>query len=65
MPSASSTVATIGLSFLAAASPGVLYGEGGVVQLGKTLSFLEAHLSDADGRMLARSTASARMITPR
>jgi hypothetical protein len=27
--------------------------------------FLEAHLSDAQGRMVARSTASARMIQPR
>lgn len=55
----------LNVSFLAAASPGLLYGEGRVVQLGKTISFLEGHLSDAEGRLLARSTASARMIRPR
>jgi uncharacterized protein (TIGR00369 family) len=52
----------LNLSFLAAAAPGLLYGEGKVVQLGKTISFLEAQLSDPEGRAIARSTASARMI---
>jgi uncharacterized protein (TIGR00369 family) len=52
----------LNLSFLAAAAPGLLYGEGKVVQLGKTISFLEAQLSDPEGRVIARSTASARMI---
>lgn len=52
----------LNVSFLAAAAPGLLYGEGKVVQLGKTISFLEAELSDPEGRVIARSTASARMI---
>jgi uncharacterized protein (TIGR00369 family) len=52
----------LNVSFLAAAAPGLLYGEGKVVQLGKTISFLEAQLSDPEGRVIARSTASARMI---
>lgn len=52
----------LNVSFLAAAAPGLLYGEGKVVQLGKTISFLEAQLSDPQGRVVARSTASARMI---
>jgi uncharacterized protein (TIGR00369 family) len=52
----------LNVSFLAAAAPGLLYGEGKVVQLGKTISFLEAQLSDPEGRVIARSTAGARMI---
>lgn len=52
----------LNVSFLAAAAPGLLFGEGKVVQLGKTISFLEAQLSDPEGRVIARSTASARMI---
>jgi acyl-coenzyme A thioesterase PaaI-like protein len=39
-----------------------LYGEGRVVQRGKTIAFLEAQLSDPDGRVVARSTASARVV---
>jgi uncharacterized protein (TIGR00369 family) len=52
----------LNVSFLSAAKPGLLYGEGKVVQLGKTISFLEAQLSDVEGRLVARSTASARMV---
>jgi uncharacterized protein (TIGR00369 family) len=52
----------LSVSFLAAAKPGLLYGEGRVVQRGKTIAFLEAQLSDPDGRVVARSTASARVV---
>lgn len=52
----------LSVSFLAAAKPGLLYGEGRVVQRGKTIAFLEAQLSDPDGRIVARSTASARVV---
>lgn len=50
------------VSFLAPAKPGPLIGEGMVVQLGKTVAFLEGRLSDADGKLLARATASARLM---
>jgi uncharacterized protein (TIGR00369 family) len=50
------------VSFLAAAKPGLLYGEGRVVQRGRSIAFLEAQLSDAEGRIVARSTASARIV---
>jgi uncharacterized protein (TIGR00369 family) len=52
----------LSVSFLAAARPGLLYGEGKVVQRGKTIAFLEAQLSDLDGRILARATASVRVV---
>lgn len=58
------SAATLGMAvtFLAAARPGPLYGEGQVVQLRKTIVFLEGRLVDARGRLVARATASARLI---
>jgi len=50
------------VSFLAPAEPGPVFGEGRVVQLGRSVAFLEAQLSDAAGRLLARATSSARVI---
>lgn len=55
---------TIGLSvsFMAPARPGPLYGEGRIVQLGKSIAYLEAELQDAEGRRIASATSSARLI---
>jgi len=53
------------VSFLAPARSGPLFGEGQVIQLGKTVGFLEARLTDAEGRLLARATASARLVPSR
>ncbi len=55
---------TIGLnlSFLAPAKEGRLIGEGRVVQLGKTIAFLEGSLSDGEGTLVARATSQARLI---
>jgi uncharacterized protein (TIGR00369 family) len=55
---------TIGMnvSYLAPARPGRLTGEGRILQLGKTVAFVEGVLSDADGRVLARATAHARLV---
>jgi uncharacterized protein (TIGR00369 family) len=50
------------VSFLAPARPGRLYGEGAVVQLGKTIAFLEGRLFDAEGQLLARATSTARLL---
>lgn len=50
------------VSFIAPARPGPLTGKGRIVQLGKTIAFLEGELFDEDGRIVARSTASARVI---
>ncbi|GGC66895.1 PaaI family thioesterase [Chelatococcus reniformis] len=50
------------VSFLAPARPGQLFGEGQVVQLGRTIAFMEARLLDGDGHVLARANASARLM---
>jgi uncharacterized protein (TIGR00369 family) len=56
--------ATIDLSvrFLAPARPGRLIGDGRIVQLGKTIAFLEGELRDESGRIVATATASARVV---
>ena len=50
------------VSYLNPARPGRLVGEGRVVQLGKSIAFLEGTLSDARGAPIARATASARLV---
>jgi uncharacterized protein (TIGR00369 family) len=50
------------VSFLAPARPGKLFAEGRVVQLGKSIGYLEAELFDADGKLIARATSSARLV---
>ena len=51
----------LSLQFLAPAKPGRLIASGQALQIGKTISFVEAHLADADGRLIARARASVRM----
>ena len=50
------------VSFLSPARAGPLYGEGQVVQAGKSIAFLEGKLTDLTGTLLARATASARLV---
>ncbi len=50
------------VSFLAPARPGPLIGEAMVVQLGKTVGFVEARLADEMGLIVARATASVRLV---
>jgi uncharacterized protein (TIGR00369 family) len=50
------------VSFLAPARVGTLTGEGRVIQLGKTVGFLEASLFAPDGAVVARATSSARLV---
>jgi uncharacterized protein (TIGR00369 family) len=50
------------VSFLAPAKVGPLFGEGKVIQLGKTIAFIEGQLTTADGTLIARATTSARLI---
>jgi uncharacterized protein (TIGR00369 family) len=57
-----STSIDMNVSFLAPARPGRLIAEGRVVQLGKTIAFLEALLSDEEGTAVARATSSARLV---
>lgn len=53
----------ISVSFLAPAKPGPLFGEGQVIQLGKTVGFVEARLLDAEGTWIARASASVRLVS--
>lgn len=57
-----STTIDLTVSFLNPANPGLLIGEASVVQYGRTIAFLEGRLSDAEGRLLCRATASARLV---
>ena len=50
------------LSFLATANVGPITGEATVVQLGKTVAFIEGRLMDETGRLLATATANARLV---
>ena len=50
------------VSFLSPVRPGPLYAEGQVVQAGKSIAFLEARLTDLGGALIARATASARLV---
>ena len=50
------------VSYLAPARPGALVGEAQVVQLGKTIGFVEAKLMDAGGATVARAMASLRLV---
>jgi uncharacterized protein (TIGR00369 family) len=52
----------INVSFLAPAKVGPLFGEGKVLQLGKTVAFIEGKLMDADGALIAKATTSARLV---
>lgn len=49
--------------YLAPAQVGPIYGEGQVVQLGKTVGFVEARLMDGTGQWLAKASASVRLIS--
>ena len=64
MSGGKSFTVTLGLnvSFLAPAKPGRFIAEGQVVQLGKTIAFIEATLTDAEGTVVARASSQARLI---
>lgn len=49
------------VSFLAPARPGQLIGSARVVQLGKTIGFIEAELTDSAGKLIARATSNVRI----
>ena len=46
-------------SFLAAALPGTLHAEGRCLKMGRSSCFLEADLTDSDGKLLAKLSSSA------
>jgi uncharacterized protein (TIGR00369 family) len=53
---------SMNISFLAPAKVGPIIGEATVVQLGKTVAFIEGRLMDETGRLLATATANARLV---
>jgi uncharacterized protein (TIGR00369 family) len=53
---------TMTVNFLAPARPGPITGEATVIQLGKTIAFVEGRLTDRDGTLLATATTSARLV---
>jgi uncharacterized protein (TIGR00369 family) len=53
---------SMNINFLAPAGVGPIIGEGTVVQLGKTIAFVEGKLLDAAGLLLATTTANARLV---
>ncbi len=46
-------------SFFAAAYPGQLFAEGRCIKMGRSSCFLEAELTDTDGKLLAKMTSTA------
>jgi len=50
------------VSFLVPAKVGTIIGEASVVQMGKTIAFLEGKLMDEAGTVLAKATASVRVV---
>lgn len=52
----------LNVSFLAPARPGPLFGEATVLQIGKTIAFVEGRLMDRDGKVLACARTSARVV---
>lgn len=46
-------------SFFAPALPGELFAEGRCLKMGRSSCFLEADLTDSDGKLLARMTSTA------
>ena len=50
------------VNFLRAARPGPIVGTARVVHRGGTIAFLSGELADAEGRVLATATATARIV---
>jgi acyl-coenzyme A thioesterase PaaI-like protein len=55
------TTIAMNVTFLAPARPGGLFGEATMLQLGKTIGFVEAILTDIAGVVIARATSSVRL----
>lgn len=52
----------LGVQFIAPAKCGALFGTGRVISLGKRVGFVSGELRDQDGKLVAVSTASVRLI---
>ncbi len=56
------TTISLTVNFLAPAKPGPLTAEAQVIQLGKSIAFMEGKLMDQHGAVLALATTTARLI---
>ncbi|UFZ07376.1 PaaI family thioesterase [Bradyrhizobium ontarionense] len=56
------TTVSMTVNFLAPAKPGPIVGEARVLQLGRTIAFIEGRLTSSDGTPLATASASARLV---
>lgn len=52
----------IKVSYLEVCRPGALFARGTVIRNGKSVTFLEAELRDAGGKLLATASSTARVI---
>ena len=50
------------VSYLSSARLGPLIGEGTVIQLGRTIGYLQGELRDEAGTLIARATSTARLV---
>ncbi|ABQ34495.1 PaaI family thioesterase [Bradyrhizobium sp. BTAi1] len=56
------TTVSMTVNYLAPAQPGPIVGEARVLQLGKTIAFMEGRLTSGDGVLIATASASARLV---
>lgn len=50
------------VNFLSSAKPGPIIGEAKVLQIGKTVAFIEGKLLTEDGTVIATATSNARLV---
>ena len=56
------TTISLTVNFMASAKPGPLVVEARVIQLGKTIAFMEGKLTAEDGTLIATATTTARLL---
>jgi uncharacterized protein (TIGR00369 family) len=56
------TTISLTVNFMASAKPGPLIAEARVIQLGKTIAFMEGKLTAEDGTLIATATTTARLL---
>ena len=56
------TTITLTVNFMASAKPGPIIAEARVIQLGKTIAFMEGKLMAEDGTLIATATTTARLL---
>lgn len=56
------TTISLTVNFIARARPGPLIAEAQVIQIGKSIAFMEGKLMDQDGTVFATASATARLV---